>query len=270
MKGSVISLHLLLLIVCARASYAQERLRMATTTSVQDSGLMTYLLPYFEKTCQCKVDVIAVGTGQALKLASSGDVDMVVVHDPQSEMRFVREGFGINRRTFMVNDFVILGPPADPAGIRGLADAAQALARISKAGATFISRGDESGTHQREKALWQKAAIKPAGPWYLEIGQGMGAALTMASEKQAYTLTDRATYLARMKQLGIVVLVEGDAELLNSYSVIQVNPVRFPQAKSNLARRLCDWFCSPEGQELIGAYSVGGHRLFTPNCSTGK
>jgi tungstate transport system substrate-binding protein len=270
MKVSVISLSLLMSIGFACAAYAQERLRMATTTSVQDSGLMTYLLPYFEKSCQCKVDVIAVGTGQALKLASGGDVDLVVVHDPQSEVRFVGEGFGINRRTFMVNDFVILGPPADPAGVRGMADAAQALARISKAGATFISRGDESGTHQREKVLWQKTGIKPAGPWYLEIGQGMGAALTMASEKQAYTLSDRATYLARMKQLAVGVLLEGDAELLNYYSVIQVNPARFPQVKSGLARRLADWFCSPEGQELIGAYSVGGHRLFTPNCSTGK
>jgi tungstate transport system substrate-binding protein len=270
MKMGVISLHLLISIGFACDSYAQERLRMATTTSVQDSGLMTYLLPNFEGSCQCKVDVIAVGTGQALKLASSGDVDLVVVHDPQSELRFVGEGYGINRRTFMVNDFVILGPPADPAGIRGLADAVQALARISKAGATFISRGDESGTHQREKALWQQTGIKPAGPWYLEIGQGMGAALTMASEKQAYTLSDRATYLARMKQLGIVVLVEGDTGLLNYYSVIQVYPARFRQAKSRLARRLSDWFCSPEGQKLIGAYSVGGHRLFTPNCGTGK
>src|SRR4030042_837373 len=160
MKISVLSLCLSILI---SPTYAQERLRLATTTSVQDSGLMTYLLPNFEKSCQCKVDVIAVGTGQALKLASGGDVDVVVVHDPQSEQKFVGDGFGVNRRTFMMNDFVILGPPSDPAGIRGMADAAQALTKISRAGATFISRGDASGTHQREKALWKKAAVQPAG-----------------------------------------------------------------------------------------------------------
>jgi len=243
---------------------------MATTTSVQDSGLMTWLLPNFEKSCLCKVDVIAVGTGQALKLASGGDVDVVVVHDPESEQKFVGDGFGVNRRTFMVNDFVILGPPSDPAGIRGISDAAQALVQISRAGATFISRGDASGTHQREKALWKKAGVQPAGSWYLDIGQGMGAALTMASEKQAYTLSDRSTYLARMKGLGLNVLVQGDADLLNYYSVIPVNPARFPQAKSGLARRLSDWFCSAEGQRLIGEYRVGGHRLFTPNCNIGK
>ena len=270
MKTFVIALCLSILVGPAWSSCAQDRLRMATTTSVQDSGLMAYLLPNFEKSCQCKVDVIAVGTGQALKLASGGDVDLVVVHDPQSEQKFVGDGFGVNRRTFMMNDFVILGPPFDPAGVRGMANAAQALAKISRAGATFISRGDESGTHQREKALWKRAGVQPAGRWYLDIGQGMGAALTMASEKQAYTLSDRATYLARMKQLGLGVLVEGDAELLNYYSVIQVNPARFPQAKSSLARRLSDWFCSSEGQRLIGEYRAGGHKLFTPNCNVGK
>ncbi len=254
----------------AFAAHGQERLRMATTTSVQDSGLLTYLLPHFEILCKCKVDVIAVGSGQALKLASNGDVDLVIAHDPQGEKKFVDEGFGIGRRTFMVNDFVVLGPDADPSRIRGTKDAALALLRIQKTGMPFISRGDESGTHIKEKALWQKAGIKPAGAWYLEIGQGMGAVLTMANEKQAYTLCDRATYLARMNQLNLQVLVEGDPELLNSYSAIQVNPARFPAVKSAVARRLSDWLCSPEGQKLIGDFAVGGHRLFTPNCGSGR
>ncbi len=249
---------------------AQERLRMSTTTSVQDSGLMPYLLPHFEKLCGCKVDMIAVGTGQALKLGANGDVDLVLVHEPQSEEQFVAGGFGINRRTFMYNDFVVLGPTSDPAGIRGVKDAARALSMIRAAKATFISRGDESGTHKKEKALWSRSGLTPSGAWYLEIGQGMGAALTMASEKQAYTLSDRATFLARTKRLRLEVFVEGDPELLNYYSAIQVSPARFPQVKSDLARRLIDWLCSSEGQTLIGEYAAAGYKLFMPNCTIGK
>jgi len=249
---------------------AQERLRMATTTSVQDSGLLPYLLPHFEEGCGCKVDVIAVGTGQALKLASHGDVDVVLVHDPDAEKKFMEEGSGINRRTLMVNDFVILGPAADPARIMGTRDAAAALASIRRTGSNFISRGDGSGTNMKEKALWNKAGIKPAGPWYLEVGQGMGAVLTMASEKEAYTLCDRGTYLARMNQIQLRVLVEGDPELNNYYSVIQVNPDRHPAVKGELSRRLSDWLCSAEAQTLIGGYSMGGRRLFTPVCASGK
>jgi tungstate transport system substrate-binding protein len=258
------------LLICAPTMQAQERVRMATTTSVQDSGLMEYLLPHFETACRCKVDVIAVGTGQALKLAANGDVDLVVVHDPQSEKKFVADGFGVERRTLMVNDFVVVGPPADPAHIRGLKNASQAFAAISRAGAPFVSRGDESGTHMKERALWNLAGVKPAGGWYLEIGQGMGAVLTMANEKQAYALSDRATYLARRNALKLEVLVEGDAELLNFYSVILVNPARLPAVKSALAARLSAWFCTPEGQKLIGDYTVGGDRLFRPACVPGK
>jgi len=260
----------LILIVFALPLQSQQRLRLATTTSVQDSGLMPNLLPHFEKLCACKVDVIAVGSGQALRLASNGDVDMVVVHDPASEERFVRDGFGINRRTFMLNDFVILGPAADPARIRGMKDAARAFANIEKAKATFIARGDNSGTDQKEKALWGKAGIKPAGAWYLEVGQGMGAVLTMADEKQAYTISDRATYLARMSRLKLEVLVEGDPELVNYYSAILVNPARFKSVNTNLSRQLLDWLCSPGAQKLIGDYSVDGHKLFMPACMSGK
>jgi tungstate transport system substrate-binding protein len=267
---SLIAILVLSLAGPASNGQAQDRLRLATTTSVQDSGLLPYLLEPFQKLCSCKVDVIAVGTGQALKLASNGDVDLVIVHDPQSEKKFVDDGFGIGRRTFMVNDFVILGPARDTARILGMKNAAQAFASIQKAGSVFVSRGDESGTHVKEKALWQKAGVKPAGAWYLEIGQGMGAVLTMANEKQGYTLCDRATYLTRMNQLKLSVMVEGDPELLNYYSAIQVNPDRFPAVKSGIARQLIDWLCSPDGQKLIGAYSVGGNRLFTPTVVRGK
>jgi tungstate transport system substrate-binding protein len=269
-KAVVGWISVILMLAQTSPAHAQERLRMATTTSVQDSGLMTYLLPHFESVCRCKVDVIAVGTGQALKLAANGDVDLVVVHDPQSEKKFVEDGLGVGRSTFMVNDFVILGPAADPASIRGMKDAAQALARIEKARSPFVSRGDESGTHLKEKALWNKAGVKPAGAWYFEIGQGMGAVLTMSHEKQAYALCDRATYLARRSQLKLAVLVEGDADLLNYYSAILVNPSRFAAVKVDLARSLIGWFCTSQGQKLIGDYSVGGNPLFRPACASGK
>jgi tungstate transport system substrate-binding protein len=164
---SILFLFAAFILTGVNPARGQERLRLATTTSVQDSGLLPYLLPHFETECGCKVDVIAVGTGQALKIASNGDVDMVLVHDPASEKKFVADGFGINRKTFMVNDFVIVGPPSDPARIRGMKDASQALSTIEKSGARFISRGDASGTYQKEQALWAKAGIKPAGSWYL-------------------------------------------------------------------------------------------------------
>jgi tungstate transport system substrate-binding protein len=231
---------------------------------VQDSGLLPYLLPHFEKLCGCKVDVIAVGTGQALKIASNGDVDMVLVHDPISEEKFMDDGFGVNRKTFMANDFVILGPPSDPAHIRNTKNAARAFSAIEQSGALFISRGDGSGTNQKELSIWAKAGKKPRGSWYLEIGQGMGAVLTMADEKQAYTLSDRATYLARRNNLRLQVLVEGDTDLINYYSAIQVNPARLRSINVPLARRLVDWLCSPEGQKLIGSYIVNGHQLFKP------
>jgi tungstate transport system substrate-binding protein len=260
----------LMLIACSGPASAQERLRIATTTSVQDTGLMSFLLPHFEKKCSCKVDVIAVGSGQALRLASNGDVDMVLVHDPASEKQFVGKGLGINRKTFMMNDFVILGPESDPARIKGMTDVARAFSSIRKTASVFISRGDESGTHQKEKAIWQKTGIQPTGPWYWEIGQGMGAVLTMAGEKQGYTICDRATYLARMNQLKLQVLVEGDPDLANYYSAIQVNPALFPSAKAGLSLQLIDFLCSEEGQKLIGSFTINGHTLFKPIFKSGK
>ena len=257
-------------LVCIVPAQAQVRLRVATTTSVQDTGLMPYLLPDFEKKNNCKVDLIAVGSGQALKLASNGDVDMVFVHDPDAERQFVNSGAGIDRTTFMMNDFVILGPAADPARIRGMKDAARAFAKIQQIGSVFVSRGDQSGTNQKEKAIWQKAGVKPSGSWYLEIGQGMGAVLTMAEEKQGYTLCDRSTYLARIKQLKLQVLAEGDPDLINYYSAIQVNPAKFPSVKAELSHQLIDWLCSKETQKRISEFAVGGRTLFKPACKTGK
>jgi len=231
---------------------------------------MPYLLPHFEQECGCIVDVIAVGTGQALKLAENGDVDMVLVHAPDLEKKFVEDGYGIDRQTFMVNDFVILGPESDPAQIRGMTDAAEALLKIRDKEALFISRGDNSGTHQKEKFLWEKAGVQPAGDWYLEIGQGMGAVLTMADDKEAYTVCDRGTYLSRKHQLKLQVLAEGDPLLLNYYSAIQVNPERYPDVKADLSRQLTEWLCSPEGQGLIGSYRVNDHQLFKPSYNQGN
>jgi tungstate transport system substrate-binding protein len=258
------------LLMSASPGQAQERLRLATTTSIQDSGLMPYLLPEFVKKCSCKVDVIAVGTGQALKLAMNGDVDMVIVHDPAAEKKFLDEGWGINHQTFMMNDFVILGPPSDPAGIRGMKTAAEAFSQIRKTYSLFISRGDDSGTHRKEMTIWQKAGIEPTGPWRLDVGQGMGAVLTIANEKQAYTLCDRSTFTARRNQLRLQVLVEGDPILLNYYSAMQVNPVRFPSAKKELSARFIRWLCSSEGQNRIKSFVVNGQQLFNPIYKRGR
>ena len=265
------SLLLLLLLALAlpTAARAGERLRLATTTSTENSGLLGDLLPAFEATCDCRVDVIAVGTGQALALGRKGDVDAVLVHAPDLEQAFVAGGWGVDRRTFMQNDFVIVGPKADPAGVKGSSDGAAALVRIQESGASFVSRGDESGTHHRELSLWAAAGSEPAGSGYLAAGQGMGAVLLMAHEKQAYTLTDRGTWLARKADLELEVLVQGDARLLNPYSVMAVNPETFDWVKRDLARKLTDWLCSADGQRRIGAFRIAGEQLFTPLLAGG-
>ncbi len=242
------------------------RLRLATTTSVENSGLLSQLLPHFEETCGCKVDVIPVGTGQALKLGSAGDVDVVIVHAPALEAEFVEMGYGVDRRTFMANDFVLVGPAADPAGIRGSTDVAAALVRIAEAQALFISRGDQSGTHYREMQTWGRAGVDPAGDWYLEAGQGMGAVLTMAGNMPGYTLTDRGTFLARSDKLGLEILAGDDPQMVNPYSVIPVNPARHEWVEREHAQELSDWLCGETGQALIGAYSVDGETLFRPTA----
>ena len=242
------------------------RLRLATTTSVENSGLLSHLLPPFEETCGCKVDVIPVGTGQALKLGSAGDVDVVIVHAPDLEAEFVQMGYGVGRRTFMANDFVLVGPASDPAGIRGSNDVAASLARISEAQARFISRGDQSGTHYREVQTWGRAGIEPAGDWYLEAGQGMGAVLTMAGNMPGYTLTDRGTFLARRDKLGLEILAGDDPRMANPYSVILVNPRKHEWVDHDGASLLADWLVGETGQRLIGEYTVDSKALFEPTA----
>lgn len=242
-------------------------LTLATTTSTDDSGLLDYLLPEFEQRYHCKVDVVAVGSGQAIKLGQDGNCDVLLVHSPDAERKFVAEGYGINRLDVMYNDFVLVGPASDPAGIRGMTNAAEAFKKIAQAGATFISRGDESGTHVKEKTIWKQAGLTPEGPWYLSVGQGMGAVLNMASEQQAYTLTDRGTYLAMRDHLALEVLVEGDPILRNPYGVIAVNPQKHPKVKADLARKFQEWLTSVETQKRIAEFGRDkyGQSLFIPD-----
>ncbi len=242
------------------------RLRMATTTSTENSGLLYELLPPFEEQNNCKVDVIAVGTGKALKLGENGDVDAVFVHARNAEDKFVADGFGVSRRDVMYNDFVILGPENDPAGIKGTQDAPAALKKIADKQACFCSRGDDSGTHKKEQSLWQAAGVQPRGQWYVETGQGMGATLTVANEKLAYTLTDRGTYLAFRDKIQLQILCEGDKRLFNPYGIIAVNPKRHAHAKHDLALKLIEYVTSAEGQRIIAGFKKAGEQLFHPNA----
>ncbi|WP_298434619.1 substrate-binding domain-containing protein [Geobacter sp.] len=258
-----IFLALIALVLLCSAASAEERLKMSTTTSTQDSGLLRVLLPPFEQKYHCKVDVIAVGTGQALKIGEAGDVDVVFVHARKLEDKFVANGFGVNRRDVMYNDFVIIGPKSDPAGIARAKTAAEALTMIAARGATFISRGDKSGTHVKEKELWQAAGIEPKGSWYIEAGQGMGPVITMATERQAYTLTDRGTYNAyKGKKTDLVINFQGEKGLFNAYGVIAVNPKKFPHVKYDLAMKFIDYVTGPEGQKIIAGYKAHGEPVF--------
>lgn len=245
---------------------AECRIRMSTTTSTENSGLLAVLLPPFEETWGCKVDVIAVGTGKALRLGANGDVDVVLVHARPAEDRFVAEGHGVNRRDVMHNDFVVLGPPEDPAGVRGAGSAAEAFRRIATAEAHFVSRGDDSGTHKKELGLWAAAGLKPKGSWYKEAGQGMGPVLLMAHELGAYTLSDRGTYLAFRNKLDLAVLFEGDPALANPYGVIAVNPVRHPHVNYEGAMLLIGYLTGPRGQRIIKGFRKGGEPLFLPDA----
>lgn len=252
----------LALILCGIAG-AEERLRLSTTTSTENSGLLNVLLPPFEKKNGAKVDVIAVGTGKALKLGEAGDVDVVLVHARKLEDKFVADGFGVNRRDVMYNDFVLLGPAADPAGVKGAKTAASALAKIAAKEATFISRSDESGTHQKEREIWQAAGVKPAGAWYVEAGQGMGEVIVMATQKQGYTLADRGTYNAFKKdKTDLNILFQGEKGLFNPYGVIAVNPKKHPHVKYDLAMKFIDYVTGPEGQKIIADFKVDGEPVF--------
>ncbi|MDO8444732.1 MAG: substrate-binding domain-containing protein [Deltaproteobacteria bacterium] len=248
------------------SAHAETRLRMSTTTSTENSGLLKVLLPPFEKSCDCKVDVIAVGTGKALKLGETGDVDVVFVHARELEEKFVADGFGVNRKDVMYNDFVIIGPSSDPAGVKEVRTAAEAFSTISAKNAVFISRGDESGTHQKEKEIWEVAGGIPKGSWYVEAGQGMGEVINMATERQGYTLADRGTYIAYKKKSDLVLLYEGDKALFNPYGVIAVNPKKHPHVKYDLAMKLIEFLISKEGQGIIANFNVNGEQLFFPDA----
>jgi tungstate transport system substrate-binding protein len=241
---------------------AEERLRMSTTTSTENSGLLSVLLPPFEKKYACKVDVVAVGTGKALKLGEAGDVDVVFVHARALEDKFVANGFGVNRRDVMYNDFVLLGPLDDTAGVRKTRSAPDAFRTIAAKGNAFISRGDESGTHQKEKEVWASAGFVPRGAWYVEAGQGMGEVVMMATQKRGYTLSDRGTYIAFRKKTDLVVLREGDRNLWNPYGIIAVNPKKHAHVNYDLAMKLIEFVTGPEGQSLIAGYKVDGEPLF--------
>ena len=244
---------------------AEERLRMASATSTENSGLFDVLLPPFETMFNIKVNVNAVGTGEALKLGENGDVDIVFVHAREAEDKFINDGFGVNRQDVMYNDFVIVGPVDDPAGIKG-DTAPESLKKIAAKNWFFVSRGDDSGTHKKGKELWKLAGIKPIGKWYLETGQGMGATLQTADEKKAYCLVDRGTYIAYEKEIDLVILCEGDENLFNPYSIIAVNPERHPHVNYIYSMALIGWVTSPEGQKIIGEFKKGGKALFHPNA----
>lgn len=272
MKGLVwLSLLIISLsLVLGAAADDQQRIRCASTTSTQNSGFFDYILPIFEKETGIKVDVLAVGTGAALEIGQRGDADVVFCHSKDDELRLVKAGYFVERHDVMYNDFIIVGPAQDPAGVRGLKSARAAFKRLGAGKAPFVSRGDDSGTHKKELQLWKQAGITPKGAaWYLEVGQGMAKTLRIAGEKRAYTLTDRATWLALQdkEQLGLTVLVEGDEALFNQYGVMVVNPKRFPQVKYDAAMQFVRFLISPRGQQAIAAFKdAAGNQLFHANA----
>ncbi len=250
---------------------AQDRaITVASTTSTEQSGLFGHILPIFTRESGVAVRVVALGTGQALDVGRRGDADVVFVHDRAAEERFVAEGFGGPRRHVMFNDFVLIGPAADPARVMGLRDTTEALRRIATARAPFISRGDRSGTHAAERRLWQQASVDPVagrGAWYREVGQGMGPALNTAAAQDAYLLADRGTWLAFRNRQDLRIVVEGDTRLFNQYGIMLVNPQRHPSVKVAEGQRFIHWVLSPAGQAAIASYQIGGEQLFFPNAT---
>jgi len=261
-------------ILAARSAGAAEAIVLASTTSVENSGLLAHILPEFTRQTGISVRVLAQGTGQALATAARGDADLVLVHDPEAEQKFVADGDGPERRQIAWNDFIVVGPGSDPAHVAGGRDAVAAFAAIADAGAPFVSRGDKSGTDALEHRLWRMAEIDPVksggGSWYRDIGGGMGAALNTAAAMGAYTLADRGTWLSFGNKRDLTVLVEGDARLLNRYDVILLDPKKHPEAKQEPARRLVGWLASAEGQAAIGDYKVNGEQLFHPSADSPK
>lgn len=250
------------------AAQAADFITVASTTSTEQSGLFGYILPKFTEKTGIEVRVVAQGTGQALKTAQNGDADVVFVHDKVKEEKFVADGFGVDRRDVMYNDFVIVGPKSDPAGARG-ANTTEALKKIAAAGAPFASRADNSGTHAAELRFWTQAGIDPktgSGKWYRETGSGMGPTLNTAASMGAYALTDRGTWLSFKNRGDLEVLVEGDPALFNQYGVIVVNPAKYPHVKADAGKAFADWLTSPEGQKTIAEYKIDGQQLFFPNA----
>ena len=261
----IISILILSLLLITCVVYAEPvHLKLATTTSTENSGLLDKLLPPFEEKFNIKVDVIAVGTGRAMTLGENGDVDIIFVHAREAEDKFMQEGCGVNRRDVMYNDFIILGPSVDPAKIKQEKSVVSAFTKISNQKSFFVSRGDDSGTDKKEKSLWQIANITPGGSWYMEVGQGMGASLQVADEKQAYVLCDRGTYIAYKDKIELIIIYEGDSLLFNPYSIIAVNPDRYPHVKYMEAMQLIAWVTSVEGQNIIREYKIDGEILFYP------
>jgi len=252
-------------------AWAQDRaITVASTTSTEQTGLFGHILPIFARESGIAVRVVALGTGQALDVGRRGDADVVFVHDRAAEERFAAEGFGGPRRHVMFNDFVLIGPAADPARVNALRDTAEALRRIAAARAPFVSRGDRSGTHAAELRLWQRAGVDPVagrGAWYREVGQGMGPALNTAAAQNAYILADRGTWLSFRNRQDLRIVVEGDARLFNQYGVMLVNPQRHPSVKAADGQRFVDWLLSPAGQAAIAGYRIGGEQLFFPNAT---
>ncbi len=270
MRKFIVMTLALFIISSTAALSAETRIRCASTTSTQNSGLFEYLLPLFEKKTGIKVDVVAVGTGAAIEIGKRGDADFVFVHAKEQELKAVEEGYFVNRHDVMYNDFLIIGPTNDPAKIKGMKSATDAFKKIAESGSSFVSRGDKSGTNTKELSIWKKAGIEPAGQkWYLEVGQGMEKTQRIADEKRAYTLTDRGTWLATKDKdkLDMAVVLEGDPVLFNQYGVMAVNPEKFKTVKYKEAMEFVNWIISKEGQAAVAAFKdKNGNPLFIPNA----
>lgn len=262
----VVSIVPLLCLGLLPAAQAGE-IRLATTTSTENSGLLKHLLPRFEQKSGVKVKVIAVGSGKAMKMGEMGDVDVLLVHARKMEDAFVAAGYGVNRRDVMYNDFIVVGPASDPAGVKGGKDVLAGFRKLAASGSKFISRGDNSGTDVMEKDYWKQLGIEPKGqPWYVNAGLGMGEVLTMAAQMPAYTLSDRATYGAYRAKTGLAIAIEGDPKMFNPYGIIAVNPARHPGINYKDAMKLVEWVTSREGQDAIAGYKVEGEQLFFPTA----
>lgn len=262
---------LALVVLAPVSAVAAESIIVQSTTSTANSGLYDYILPVFRRDTGITVNVVAVGTGQAIKNAKNCDGDVLLVHAKSAEEKFVSEGYGVKRSDLMYNDFVFVGPPADPAGIAGGKSAVEALQKIASSKARFASRGDNSGTYKKEVALWQQTGVDPAGGsgrWYLETGSGMGATLNAAVGSGAYTMTDRATWISFKNKADYSILVEGDKLLFNQYGIIMVNPARCSSVKTGPAQKFIDWILSKQGQEIIASYQLNGQQLFFPNADS--